>query len=92
LRIEHGTVLEARLNRPEKKNALTGAMYNRISELLDEANSSPSVRVVLITAEASTFTSGNDLAEFLSISGDFAASPHARFALRKRCFGATFRD
>src|ERR1700737_1295093 len=79
LSIRHGAVLEARLNRPEKKNALTGAMYDGIVEMLEQASSSNSIRAVLLTAEGSTFTAGNDLAEFMSISGDLAASPQSRF-------------
>jgi enoyl-CoA hydratase/carnithine racemase len=79
LSIRHGAVLEARLNRPEKKNALTGAMYNGISDILEQASSSNSIRAVLLTAEGSTFTAGNDLAEFMSLSGDFAGSPQGRF-------------
>jgi enoyl-CoA hydratase/carnithine racemase len=77
--MRQGAVLEARLNRPEKKNALTGAMYNGIAEILEQASSSNSIRAVLLTAEGSTFTSGNDLAEFMSISGDFVVSPQGRF-------------
>ena len=79
LSIQHGAVLEARLNRPEKKNALTGAMYDGIAEILEQANSSNSIRAVLLTAAGSTFTAGNDLAEFLSVAGDFADSPQGRF-------------
>src|SRR5260370_12593424 len=79
LSIRHGTVLEARLNRTEKKNARTGAMYDGIVEILEHASSNNSIRAVLLTAEGSTFTSGNDLAEFMSFSGDFAVSPQARF-------------
>lgn len=79
LSIRHGAVLEARLNRPEKKNALTGAMYDAIAEMLEQANSSHSVRAVLLTAEGSTFTAGNDLAEFMSITGDLAVAPQGRF-------------
>jgi enoyl-CoA hydratase/carnithine racemase len=79
LSIRHGAVLEARLNRPEKKNALTGAMYHGICDLLEQASSSNSIRAVLLTAEGSTFTAGNDLAEFMSLSGDFTNSPQGRF-------------
>jgi enoyl-CoA hydratase/carnithine racemase len=39
LSIRHCAVLEARLNRPEKKNALTGAMYDGIAEILEQASS-----------------------------------------------------
>ena len=77
--IRHGAVLEARLNRPEKKNALTGAMYDGISEILEQASSSNSIRAVLLAAAGSTFTAGNDLAEFMSMSGDLAVSPQSRF-------------
>jgi enoyl-CoA hydratase/carnithine racemase len=79
LSIRHGAVLEARLNRPEKKNALTGAMYDGISEILEQASSSNSIRAVLLTAEGSTFTAGNDLAEFLSLTGELSGSPQGRF-------------
>jgi enoyl-CoA hydratase/carnithine racemase len=79
LSIRHGAVLEARLNRPEKKNALTGAMYDGIAEILEQASASNSIRAVLLTAEGSTFTAGNDLAEFMSIAGDSAVSPQSRF-------------
>ena len=77
--VRHGAVLEARLNRPEKKNALTGAMYDGISEILEQASSTNSIRAVLLTAEGSTFTAGNDLAEFLSLTGALSGSPQGRF-------------
>jgi len=48
LSIRHGAVLEARLNRPEKKNALTGAMYDGIVEMLEQASSSNSIRAVCV--------------------------------------------
>ena len=79
LSIRHGAVLEARLNRPEKMNAMTGAMYSGIVDILEQASSSNSIRAVLLTAEGSTFTAGNDLAEFMSMSGDLAVSPQSRF-------------
>jgi enoyl-CoA hydratase/carnithine racemase len=79
LSIRHGAVLEARLNRPEKKNALTGAMYDGIAEILEQASASNSIRAVLLTAEGSTFTAGNDLAEFMSVASDSAVSPQSRF-------------
>ena len=80
LSIRHGAVLEARLNRPEKMNAMTGAMYSGIVDILEQASSSNSIRAVLLTAEGSTFTAGNDLAEFMSMSADLdAVSPQSRF-------------
>ena len=39
-------VLKITLQRPEKKNALTGAMYNALSDALNKAEVDPSVRVI----------------------------------------------
>lgn len=59
-------VLTLTLNRPEKKNALTQAMYQRLGDAIDGAASDPEARCVLIQAEGDAFTAGNDI-------GDFAA-------------------
>ncbi|WP_137123890.1 enoyl-CoA hydratase-related protein [Roseomonas sp. HF4] len=61
-----------RLNRPEKKNALTRAMYAAMAEALREAAARPSVRAVLMTGGTECFTSGNDVADFKA-RGDQAA-------------------
>lgn len=52
-----------RLNRPEKKNALTRAMYGAMAEALRGA-ATPDLRAVLITGGTDCFTSGNDVADF----------------------------
>ena len=57
-------VLTIRLNRPEKKNALTFAMYAAMTEALRKADSDAGVRVVLITGTQHCFTASNDLADF----------------------------
>jgi enoyl-CoA hydratase/carnithine racemase len=57
-------ILTVRMDRPEKKNALTGAMYSAMTEALRQADSDTSVRVVLITGTETCFTAGNDLADF----------------------------
>jgi enoyl-CoA hydratase/carnithine racemase len=57
-------VLTIRMDRPEKKNALTGAMYTAMTEALARAESDPAVRVVLITGSENCFTAGNDLVDF----------------------------
>lgn len=59
-----------RLNRPEKKNALTLAMYRALIAALDQAESDLEVRVILITGATDCFTAGNDLADFASASAD----------------------
>jgi len=57
-------ILTIRMNRPEKKNALTFAMYNAMTEALSKADSDQDVRVVLVTGTPDCFTAGNDLADF----------------------------
>lgn len=58
-------VLEITLSRPSKKNALTGAMYRKMTGALREASVTPGVRVVLFLGEGDAFSAGNDLADFL---------------------------
>jgi enoyl-CoA hydratase/carnithine racemase len=72
-------VLRLRLNRPDKKNALTQAMYLTLAEALAAAAVNPEVRVLLLAGVPDAFSSGNDLQDFLKNppSGDDA--PVARF-------------
>lgn len=51
-------------DRPEKKNAITGEMYEAIVRHLREAALDKSVHAVLITGAGSAFTAGNDLKDF----------------------------
>ncbi len=74
-----GGVLEARLDRAAKKNALTFAMYAALTEALQQAQADASVRAALITANGETFCAGNDIAEFLNPRPDFGAAPPSRF-------------
>src|SRR5436305_13156309 len=57
-------ILTLRLDRPEKKNALTRGMYLGMIEALKQAEVDTSVRVVLITGTEVCFTAGNDLVDF----------------------------
>ena len=59
-------ILRVQINRPDKKNALTVAMYAELAAALDRAASEPAVRVVLIHGHPQVFTSGNDLADFMN--------------------------
>ena len=52
--------------RPEKKNALTVAMYEAMTAALLAANADAAVRAVLITGQPGIFTSGNDIEDFMS--------------------------
>src|SRR5580700_9790946 len=61
---QDGAVLEIIFARPDKKNALSNAMYRAATEALDEAQKNQEIRVVLFAAEGDAFTAGNDLADF----------------------------
>jgi enoyl-CoA hydratase/carnithine racemase len=52
--------------RPEKKNAITQAMYQAMADALRAADADKAVRAVLITGQPGIFTSGNDLEDFMS--------------------------
>ena len=52
--------------RPEKKNALTVAMYQAMTDALTAAKADPAVRAVLITGQPGIFTSGNDIEDFMT--------------------------
>lgn len=58
-------ILTLRLNRPDKHNALTNAMYSALANALFAANRDSDVRVVVISGGDRCFTSGNDLKDFL---------------------------
>ncbi len=57
-----GGVLTLTLNRPEKKNAITRAMYRTLADAIEGAGED--VRCILIQAAGDAFTAGNDLADF----------------------------
>ena len=52
--------------RPEKKNALTVAMYQAMTDALKSARADNAVRAVLITGQPGVFTSGNDIEDFMT--------------------------
>lgn len=57
-------VLTIRMDRPEKKNALTRGMYLGMIEALEQAQADAAVRVIVITGSQECFTAGNDLVDF----------------------------
>ncbi|HET9329852.1 MAG TPA: enoyl-CoA hydratase [Steroidobacteraceae bacterium] len=58
-------VCELRLNRPDKRNALTFAMYEALARALTEAQADAEVRAVLLSGSGAGFCAGNDLNDFL---------------------------
>jgi enoyl-CoA hydratase/carnithine racemase len=67
------------INRPEKKNALTAAMYAGLVGAFQEAESAKSVRVSLIYGTNDCFTAGNDLQDFMNAPPTDDSSPTVQF-------------
>ncbi|MEO0328899.1 MAG: crotonase/enoyl-CoA hydratase family protein [Pseudomonadota bacterium] len=61
-------VMTIRMNRPDKKNAITGDMYARMAAALDEAYERDDVKTVLFFGTPGAFSSGNDIADFMQIA------------------------
>jgi enoyl-CoA hydratase/carnithine racemase len=61
-------ILTLTLARSEKKNALTNAMYGKLADALEAAETDPDARVILIRGQGDMFTSGNDVGEFAAIA------------------------
>jgi enoyl-CoA hydratase/carnithine racemase len=59
-------VCELRLNRPEKRNAITFAMYEALATTLGSAQADGTVRAVMLSGAGPGFCAGNDLQDFLT--------------------------
>ena len=72
-------ILRIKINRPQKKNALTIAMYAAMADAIIQADEDSDIRVVFLQGTADCFTAGNDLQDF-KITGRMARSgPQIRF-------------
>ena len=60
-------ICEVRLNRPDKRNALTSTMYEALIAAFGNAEADDQIRVMLLCGEGACFTGGNDLKDFLSV-------------------------
>lgn len=72
-------VLHLRMQRPERKNALTFAMYEALTEGLTRAAGDAAIRVVTIAGTGGVFSSGNDLQDFMKQPRADEDSPVFRF-------------
>jgi enoyl-CoA hydratase/carnithine racemase len=74
-------ILSIGMNRPDKKNALFGAMYTRMSDLIEAAGKESSVRVIYLSGTRECFSSGNDVSTFSAGSeeGGMEDLPSVRF-------------
>jgi enoyl-CoA hydratase/carnithine racemase len=72
-------VLTVRINRVEKKNALTTEMYEVMADAVERAGNDGAIRVLLFTGSGGVFTAGNDLVDFLQNPPSGPRSPVYRF-------------
>lgn len=83
---QDGSVMRVAFDRPEKKNAITAAMYAALADALDAAKDDDGVRAVLFEAAGDIFTAGNDIADF--IAGDAGlGDPHQTPPVMRFLFG-----
>ena len=61
-----GGVLRLTMARPERRNAITVAMYAALADAIAGAAGDPSIRLIIIEGQGEDFTAGNDLADFLN--------------------------
>jgi enoyl-CoA hydratase/carnithine racemase len=70
-------ILSLTMARPDKKNALTNAMYGALADAMEAAETDPASRVLLIRGEGDMFTAGNDVGEFAAMAtGAFQGERH----------------
>jgi enoyl-CoA hydratase/carnithine racemase len=66
VRVErNGAELAIILARPDRRNAITVAMYAALADAIEAAAGDPGVRVITLRGEGQDFAAGNDLADFL---------------------------
>jgi enoyl-CoA hydratase/carnithine racemase len=78
---DDGPVRTVRMNRPEKKNALTLAMYDTMASAIEDAGKDPGLRCLLIAGVPTAFCAGNDIGDFLKMATTSGAlgTPILRF-------------
>ncbi len=78
---DDGPVRTIRMNRPEKKNALTMAMYDAMAAGIEGAGQNPALRCLIFAGAPTVFCAGNDIGDFLNMTGPNGAlgAPILRF-------------
>jgi enoyl-CoA hydratase/carnithine racemase len=65
---DDGAIRTVRMNRPDKKNALTLAMYDAMAEAIESAAARGDLRCLVIAGHASGFCAGNDIGDFVEMT------------------------
>jgi enoyl-CoA hydratase/carnithine racemase len=75
-----GAVMRAAFARPQKKNAITGAMYDALIEAFEAAERDAGVGAFVLSGKGGVFTAGNDIGDFLAVASRAAGDlPAWRF-------------
>ncbi len=64
----HPGIQVIRFNRPEKKNAITRAMYSAMTEALAAAEDDETIRATVFLGTEGCFSAGNDMGDFLAVA------------------------
>ena len=72
-------VMTITLNRVDKKNSITAAMYGAMADALVQAEADPAMRAVVLQGHETVFSAGNDIGDFLNQPPATAESPVYRF-------------
>lgn len=75
----HPEVQTIRFNRPDKKNAITQAMYRRMTAALEAADADSAVRAIAFLGGPGCFSAGNDMADFLAFATGAGSERPAAF-------------
>jgi len=67
---DDGPVRVVRMNRPNKKNALTFAMYDAMATGIEGAQQDPALRCILLAGSPTDFCAGNDIENFVQTAND----------------------
>lgn len=73
-----GPVVQVRLNRPERLNALTEPMLERLDEAVDAINHDTDVKVVVLTGAGNAFCAGRDTSELAAVAGEPSDLPNRK--------------
>ena len=79
VQVRNGAVLQIGFNRPERRNAITAAMYSGLADGLRQAADDPATKVVVLHGTPLAFTAGNDLGDFLNNPPASDDAPVMRF-------------
>jgi enoyl-CoA hydratase/carnithine racemase len=77
-------ILRIKINRPQKKNALSIAMYAAMADAIIQADEDSDIRVIFLHGTANCFTAGNDLQDFKDYQPDDEVRPANPFLVAIR--------